>query len=133
MDRETKSDDVAAVMRRMNQAWLNGRVDDMAPLVHPDIVMVVPGFAGRVRGREMVLGGFRDFSGNATIHEFREYDHQFDVVGDTAVVGFRYEMVYERSGQRYRATGRDLWVFQQQHNSWLAVWRTMLELGEKPA
>lgn len=61
-------------------------------------------------------------------------DHQIDVACDTAVVTFRYEMVYERSGKRYHSTGRDLWVFQNQGNAWIAVWRTMLDtMGEKPA
>jgi hypothetical protein len=42
-------------------------------------------------------------------------------------------MVYERSGQSFRSTGRDLWVFQQQIGGWLAVWRTMLDMAEEPA
>jgi hypothetical protein len=120
-------------MRRINQAWLDGRIDDLAPLVHPDIVMVFPGFSGRVQGRDELLAGFRDFSQNATIHEFHEHDHLIDVAGGTAVVTFRYEMVYERAGERYRATGRDLWVFQSEGSAWIAVWRTMLDIEEKAA
>jgi hypothetical protein len=83
-------------------------------------------------GRQF-LAGFRDFILNATIHEFHEHDHQIDVVGDTAVVTFAYEMRYERSGERYRATGRDFWVFQRQGIAWVAVWRTMLDLNESAA
>ena len=56
-----------------------------------------------------------------------------DVVGETAVVSFGYQMVYERSGSRYRVTGRDLWVFQKQGGAWIAVWRTMLDTDENPA
>ena len=105
---KSKSEGVAAAMRQINRAWLDDRVEDLAPRVHPEIVMVFPGFTGRIGGREGFLAGFRDFSQNATIHEFREHDHQIDIVGDAAVINFRYEMVYERSGERYRATGRDL-------------------------
>jgi hypothetical protein len=126
-------DDAAAVMRRINQAWLAGRVDDLAPMLHPEIVMVFPGFSGRVQGRDALLAGFRDFCQNATMREFHEQDHQVDVVGDAAVVSFRYEMVYERSGERYRATGRDLWVFQNEAGAWIAVWRTMLDMEENAA
>ena len=53
-----------------------------------------------------------------------------DVAGDTAVATFGYEMVYERAGQRYRVTGRDLWVFEQQGETWIAVWRAMLDMNE---
>ena len=54
-----------------------------------------------------------------------------DVIGDTAVASFTYEMVYERSGKRSRATGRDLWVFTRYGSEWIAVWRTMLDLAEQ--
>jgi len=105
-------------------------VDDLAPLVHSGIVIVLPGFAGRIRGREEFLAGFRHFRESSNIQEFHEHDLQCDATGDTAVITFRYEMVYERTGNRYRATGRDLWVFQNQHAGWIAVWRAMLEMEE---
>ncbi len=130
---ESKRADVAKAMGQINQTWLNGRVQDLAPMVHPEIVMVFSGFAGRVQGREAFLAGFADFCQNATIHEFREHGHQVDVAGDTAVVTFQYDMVYERSGARYRSTGRDLWVFQLQDTAWIAVWRTMLDMEENAA
>jgi ketosteroid isomerase-like protein len=124
---------VSAVMRQINQAWIAGRVDDLAPFLHPKIVMVVPGFSGRIQGRESFLAGFRDFSQNSRILEFNEIDQQVDVVGETAVVSFRYEMVYEQNAKSSRAVGRDVWVFEKQESAWLAVWRTMLETEERPA
>lgn len=133
MGEESKRDLAAATMRRINQLWLDGQVEDLAPMLHPEIVMVFPGFAGRVQGREDFLAGFRDFCQNARIHEFREHDHQVDVAGEMAAVTFRYEMVYERSGGRFRSTGRDLWVFQSQGSAWIAVWRTMLAMEENAA
>jgi ketosteroid isomerase-like protein len=122
--------DAARTMREINQAWLAGKIDELAPMVHPEMVMVGPGFAGRSQGREAFLAGFRDFCENAKTHEFREDEYQVDVVGDTAIVSFRFEMVYERSAKRYRSTGRDFWVFGKQAGSWIAVWRTMLDVEE---
>ena len=133
MKQESKRDTVTATMRRINRVWLDGEVERLGPMVHPEIVMVFPRFTGRIQGREEFLAGFRDFCQKAIIYEFQEQDHQIDVAGDTAVVTFRYCIVYERCGERYHSTGRDLWVFQKQGNAWLAVWRTMLDLEEKPA
>jgi hypothetical protein len=127
---ESQREDVARAMRELNEAWLAGRVEDIEPMVHPDITMVVPGFTARVQGREQLLAGFRDFCQNATVHEFREHDHQVDVAGRTAVITYRYEMIYERSGQRSRATGRDLWVFEKPDREWIAVWRAMLDMED---
>lgn len=133
MKKESKNERAAAAMRRINQTWLAGHVDDLAEMVHPEIVMAFPGFAGRSEGRDAFLAGFRDFCENAVVHEFDEYEYQVDVAGDTAVVTYRYAMIYEREGRKNEATGRDLWIFQWQRGEWLAVWRTMLELEEKPA
>jgi hypothetical protein len=133
MGDKAQIDDAAAVMRQINEAWLAGRVDDLVRHVHPQFVMVLPGFSGRVQGRESLRAGFRDFCQNAKIREFSEHDFQVDVAGKTAVVSFRYEMVYERNAERFRAVGRDFWVFEQQESAWIAVWRTMLEMEERPA
>jgi uncharacterized protein (TIGR02246 family) len=129
MDRES----VAAAMERINRAWLERRPADLLALFHPDLTMALPGFAGRVEGRQTLVAGFEDFCAHATVEDYRESDQQVDVVGDTAVVSFDYQMVYERAGQRYRTTGRDLWVFARQGSGWLAVWRTMLNPQEQPA
>src|ERR1700722_17012840 len=109
MEDESKRQDGAPVMGKITRAWLDGRVQDLAPLLHPEVVMVFPGFTGRGQGRKDVLAGFDDFCRNATMHQFRDFDHQIDVVAETSVVNFRYEMVYELSGIRYHSTGRDLW------------------------
>jgi ketosteroid isomerase-like protein len=130
MGQGPKPEGAAEAMRQINRAWLSGRVEDLAPMVHPEVVMVAPGFAARAQGREQFLAGFRDFCRNATTHEFRERDHRVDVAGDTAVVTFRFEMVYGRSGGRFRSTGRDLWVFRYGDSGWVAVWRAMLEMEE---
>jgi ketosteroid isomerase-like protein len=119
-------------MERINRSWLEGRPEDLVPLLHPDMTLVFPGFAGRAQGRDAIVAGFVDFCGSATVHQYREADHQADVVGDAAVASFTYEMLYERSGKKSRATGRDLWVFTRQGDHWLAIWRTMLDLSEQP-
>ena len=130
---DSKHEAVVATMRRINHLWLNGQVEDLGPMVQQEMVMVFPRFTGRIQGRQEFLAGFRDFCENAKVHEFRDYDHQSDLAGNTAVVTFQYEMIYERSGERYRATGRDVWVFQSQGDAWIAVWRAMLEIHEEPA
>lgn len=133
MTGESKHESAAAAMRQINSLWLAGQVDKLEPVVHPEIVMAFPGFTGRMQGREEFLAGFRDFCQSARIIEFDDHDHQIDVAGNTAVVTFRYDMIYERSGERYCSTGRDLWIFQREGNEWIAVWRTMLDMEEKAA
>jgi ketosteroid isomerase-like protein len=130
---ETAAAEILTLLDRISRTWLERRPGDLAPLFHPQLTMVFPGFSGRIQGREANIAGFEDFCTNAQVHEYREADHEIDVVGDTAIASFKYEMIYERDGQRSRATGRDLWIFARQDGQWFAVWRTMLDLAEQPA
>jgi ketosteroid isomerase-like protein len=124
---------VAETLRRINEAWLNGRPHDLRPLIHSEITMVFPGFAGRTQGADSFIAGFEDFCRTARVNSFHESDRQVNVIADTAVASFRFEMVYERDGSSYQSTGRDLWIFTRKGGGWLAVWRTMLDLQEQPA
>jgi hypothetical protein len=133
MTEESTHESAADAMRRINQAWLHGRLDDLAPMIHPEIVMVLPGFAGRIQGRDAFLAGFLDFLENARVHEYQDDDPHISVADDVAVATFRYVMIYERAGQRSRATGRELWVLSRRDGHWVAVWRAMLEIDEAPA
>jgi hypothetical protein len=133
MNTDERREAALQALLRINRAWLDGQVEALAALVDANIVMALPGFTGRVQGREEFLEGFRDFCANAQVHEFHDHGYDTDVIEDTAVISFQYEMIYERSGERYRATGRDLWVFRDRDGSWIAVWRAMLEVEEHPA
>lgn len=133
MTEQSPRDSAEMAMRQINDAWLSGRIEDLAPALHADIVIVLPGWSGRVQGKQEFLVGFREFLQSSQIHEFNEQDLQADVVGRSAVVTFRFEMLYERAGAQFRSTGRDLWVFQKHGAGWIAVWRTMLEIEESPA
>lgn len=124
--------EVAAELRRINEAWLEGRPQDLVPLFHEDIVMVFPGFGGRAEGRAAAVAGFEEFCTSARVTRFETADEQIDVVGAAAVASFRFEVTYERAGARNRSTGRDLWVFTRHEGRWLAIWRTMLDPIDEP-
>ena len=121
----------ADLLRRINQAWLEGRPRDLAPLFDPGIIMRHPG--GRLEGRDTLVGGFVSFHESGRVHTFEHDEPQIDVVGDTAVASLAFTMIYEREGARYRSTGRDLWVFARDGGEWRAVWRTMLDVADDPA
>ena len=127
-----KSDDVADVLRKINQCWLEGRPRDMSRHLHPEIVLIVPGFAGRISGRDAFIAGFVDFCENARVVSFQESEHQVDRFDDAAMATFHFDMVYERDGARYHTSGRDVWAFTHQTEEWLGCWRTMVDVREEP-
>jgi hypothetical protein len=118
-------------LEAINAAWREGRPRDMGPFLHVDVIMRVPGWAGRVQGREAFMDGFVDFCDNARLLRYEEAEPTVDVVAGTGLVSYAFSMEYELDGQRYLSTGRDLWAFQRETGEWLAVWRTMLDLTDE--
>ncbi len=121
---------VHEVLSAINQAWRSNTPLGMSQYLHPDIVMKYPGFSGEVAGRDALLASFVEFCTNAKILEYQESNEQINVVGNCAVASFQFEMLYERTKYQERSKGRDLWVFQCISDTWVAVWRTMMELEE---
>jgi hypothetical protein len=122
---------VHKVMSAINQAWRSNAPLEMSLYLHPDIVMKFPGFSGEVAGRDALLASFVEFCTNARVLEYQESNEQVNIIGECAVVSFRFEMLYERAKYQERSKGRDLWVFQYISDEWVAVWRTMMELEEE--
>ena len=123
-------EEVSRTLSSINQAWLEGRALDLEALFDPKIVMLLPG-GTCVKGRNLLVQSFVDMCENARVHGFEESDRQVDVFGDAAVASFAFTMVYEREGEKYRSTGRDLWVFSRGERGWRAIYRTMLDLAEE--
>jgi hypothetical protein len=119
---------VRETMAAINRAWRENRPSDMRPFLHPDVTAVLPGFSGTVAGRESLLASFDEFCSNARVLEYEERDEGIHVVGNVAVVHYRFQMLHERAAHRERSTGRDVWVFERAGAKWIAVWRTMVEL-----
>jgi len=130
MMKEAPHEAVAAAMHRINRAWLAGHIEALNEMIHPEIVMVFPGFSGRISGRKAFVESFRDFVEKSIIHDVEEQPYKIDITANTAVVTYTYAMVYERGEERYQSTGRDLWIFSLLEGEWLAVWRTMLDVHE---
>jgi ketosteroid isomerase-like protein len=120
-------DDVAAAIRRINDAWLEGRVDDVAQDLDEQVVFVQPGFDGRLEGRKRAIQSYSDFVASATVRQFTESDLSVDLWGDTAVATYRFEIEWEAEGEQHRDRGHDLFVFRLAPGSWRAVLRLRTE------
>jgi hypothetical protein len=126
-------DDVHEAMERIQSAWRENRARDMIPHLHPDVTMALPGFTGVIKGRHILVTSFVEFSKSSKVILYSESDHEVQVVGDTAVVTFEFEMTYERGDYRGLSKGRDFWIFARDDDRWLAVWRTMMDVSDQPA
>jgi hypothetical protein len=124
---------VGVALKRITEAWGSGQPQLMAPLLDEHIVMVFPDFTGRLTGRDAFIESFTAFGREASVLEYTQRDLQVDGTREVAIAQYQFEMLYEREGERWLATGWDIWVFRRSEADWRAVWRTMQALKEEPA
>ncbi|NIV71622.1 DUF4440 domain-containing protein [Candidatus Saccharibacteria bacterium] len=119
------------IVQELNVTWVEGNPGKLDRFFHPDMVIVSPDFQQRIEGRDACVQSYKDFSTQATIHNFKELDAAVEVFGDTAIVSYAFQISYEMNGKRFVDTGRDIFVFVRRGNQWLAVWRTLLHTSSQ--
>jgi ketosteroid isomerase-like protein len=118
--------EVEQLVLELNQAWLEGRVEELPRFFHQDVVMMLPNAGGRVEGREAMVLSYRQFVEAAEIHEFEIVKLQADVYEGTAVATLEFPVTYELGGTVYDETGTDLTILSLGDDGWQVVWRTQL-------
>lgn len=121
------------VLDRIQRAWRVGALEDMAPLLDPEITFVFPGFGMRLTGRAQLIESYREFTAGARLRSYREDRRTVEGGAHSALAEIVFEMTYARSGQEWRAHGVELWALERRPDGWIAFWRTMQELTEEPA
>ena len=122
------SQPIRAALAALTAAWRTGRTQDIAVLLHPSVVFVRPGFAGRAEGRTACVATYDEFLSAALVLRYEESEPTVDVFADTAVASFRWEMAWEMGGQRSEEAGYDLYVLVRTEGRWLIAWRTLLSV-----
>ncbi len=124
---------VLRVLDRIQRAWRVGPLEDMAPVLAPDITFVFPGFSMRLTGRDRLLESYREFTAGAGMRSYREDRRSVEGGAAAALAEVAFDMTYARGGREWRAHGVELWAFERRGEGWIAFWRTMQELTEEPA
>jgi ketosteroid isomerase-like protein len=123
------------VVRRINASWVAGRADDLATLLREDFVTHAPGADQRQRGRAAAVQSYIDFFNSATIESFEPFDPVVEVFGDTAVVVYRWRIVYTMKLEKpetFRESGSEIFVLARDADGWKAAWR-MISPPDKPS
>ena len=118
------------IMRKINSSWRSGSPENMRIYLDPEIMIKIPGNSGEIIGREALIDSFKEFWTNAQVLEYSESDEYISIIGDRAVVAFKFGMIYQRENYRDKSSGRDIWIFEKKNGNWLAVWRTMIDVNE---
>lgn len=117
---------IRLLLRKINDAWVKGRPEDLAEYFHESMVIVAPRFQGIEKGREACIRSYKEFISQATVHEYNESDITVELWGAIGVATYRFLIIYEMGGASYDESGWDVFVFGRENGKWQAVWRTLI-------
>ena len=119
-------EEIQALVRKINEAWLGGRSDVLNQCFADDVVIRGPAFEVLARSKDACVKSYEDFIRQATVGEFKALDPAIDLWGATAVATSSWEIAYQMNGRDYHEFGHDLLVFTRQDARWWVVWRAVL-------
>ncbi len=124
-DQSQTVDEIRQLMKKINQAWLQGRPQELKAYFHPDIQFVGPNLVTLGAGREICIDSYQDFLNQAVIKKYTESEYDIQIWESTAIASYTFNIEYDMKGKPQRDTGKDLFVFAVDLGKWLAVWRLM--------
>jgi len=110
----------------MDRCWLEHRFDDLSAFLAPDVVVVSPDGATRLKGLVAAVESYRSFMVRAKVAWFAAHDHIVTERGDAAIVEYRWDMAWRSDDAAHEASGREILVLAHRDSAWRIVWRMQL-------
>jgi ketosteroid isomerase-like protein len=123
--------DIRELVKKINRAWLTGKVTELNSYFHDDMVIKSPAFQELCRGREACVKSYEEFLTQARVLDYKDEPPSVDLFGRSAMAVCPWEMAYELSGKQYREKGRDMLMLTRETGRWMVAWRLMLVDPEK--
>ena len=121
---------IAALVQRINDAWLKGPAEDIAATLNDcfDDRMLIkgPGMVTLSEGKQASIRSYTEFLQQAKVRDCTLANPEVHVVGDAAVATYGWTMTYELNRQEYTESGFDVFAFSRIDGAWKAIWRALL-------
>ena len=113
------------LVRESNRAWTAGATHELTRLFAPDAVLVKPDF-GRVEGAEAIVRSYEEFVHHARTSSFEELEHAVSILGDLAMVTYRFQIRYTplTETEERDESGQEVLALRRSGASWQVIWRT---------
>jgi general stress protein 26 len=120
------------IVQDVNRICKEGKaLDRLAPFFHEGMVMVLPGMDRRLEGQAACLRLYEDTCSKMGIHRLDASQERIDLWGDTAVVTYRYDCVWDWQGKTFTDDGREILVFVRDAKDWKIAWRNLIPGSRK--
>lgn len=124
---EQTRDRIWQIIETINRIFMDGKgFDRIGPFFHDCVVMLPPGFNRRAEGKATCLRYYEDAGSQMVLHKLEGSDKHIDVWGNTAVVTYRYDCIWDYQGKTFKDNGYEILVFIKEDENWQITWRTSI-------
>lgn len=120
---KTQAKEIENLVNRLNDDWLNDRIENLDQYFHKQVVMIQPGTHKKITGREAMIDSYSGFVEEAKVSDFRIKDFRIDVFEETAIVLYTFRIKYKIETTNYDENGLEILVFNRHNDKWQIVWR----------
>jgi len=120
------TDIIRNLVVKINEAWKNGKLAELADYFHEDIVFCDSDFNVLAQGRTKCIESYRQFIDNAEVHEMSTKEPEVFVWHHTVYACYRFTISYTMNGKLYSEQGKEAFIFIYDNRTWVAVVRFML-------
>ena len=119
---------IETMIRQMNQAWVEGRFEELGDYFHEEVVMLMPGSPHILRGREPMVASYREFTAMARVHQFAFGEIALFPFGSLTMAHARFSVDYEIPSGRFAEEGMEIYAITTEGPSPKILWRTQVAL-----
>lgn len=118
--------EIEALIERLNDCWLNDKLENMDMFFHKQVVMLQPVTNKKMIGREAMIDSYREFADSSEVNYFRTKDMAIDVFENTSIVFYTFDIKYRVETTNYDESGTEILVLNRYNDRWAIVWRTQM-------
>jgi uncharacterized protein (TIGR02246 family) len=118
--------EIWTLIDQCNDAWTSSRPSDVAVLYAEDAVLVAPGVADTIIGRDAIVDTYVQFVRTATVDRFDVTRRSLNRFGDTAVATYVFDITYTTGEATHHERGEEILVLHRHESGWKVSWRTQV-------
>lgn len=119
----TRTHEIEELIDRLNDDWLNDRIENLDRYFHKQVVMIQPGTHKKLTGREALIESYREFMDESEVSDFTLKNLRIDVFGDTAIALYTFRIKYRVETTKYDESGLEILVLKRYNDHFKIVWR----------
>lgn len=116
------------IVKAINNAWNKNRLEELEEYFHENMIIADSNFNKLAKNKKECIASYQSFINQAKILGYTEREIDVEIIGETAIVNYIFNISWEVNNSISSEEGRDVFVVEYSNGKWLAVFRTLLPI-----